>query len=75
MLNFLGLMGGGMPAGGAIGKEEEEKAAPPEIFDLGADAGAVLICEDLAGGPVFDLVKLKWLNGEYIRMLSEAGIL
>jgi glutamyl-tRNA synthetase len=22
------------------------------------------------GGPVFDLVKLKWLNGEYIRKLS-----
>jgi glutamyl-tRNA synthetase len=23
------------------------------------------------GGPVFDLVKLKWLNGEYLRALSE----
>ena len=22
------------------------------------------------GGPIFDLVKLKWLNGEYLRKLS-----
>src|SRR5665213_2033847 len=27
------------------------------------------------GGPVFDLVKLKWLNGEYIRKLSPDNVL
>ena len=25
------------------------------------------------GGPVFDLTKLKWLNGEYLRTLSPEG--
>ena len=73
MLNFLGLMGGGMPAGGAIGKEEEEKAAPPEIFNLATMLEKFSFAKISLGGPVFDLVKLKWLNGEYIRKLSEDG--
>jgi glutamyl-tRNA synthetase len=63
VLNFLGLMGGGMPAG-------TDKAVQVEIFDLPGmlerfDFGKISL-----GGPVFDLVKLKWLNGEYIRALS-----
>ena len=63
VLNFLGLMGGGMPAG-------TDKAVPVEIFDLPRmleqfDFGKISL-----GGPVFDLVKLKWLNGEYIRALN-----
>jgi glutamyl-tRNA synthetase len=70
LLNFLGLMGGGMPAGGAVGKEEEEKAAPPEIFDLPQMLEKFSFEKISLGGPVFDLVKLKWLNGEYIRKLT-----
>jgi glutamyl-tRNA synthetase len=63
VLNFLGLMGGGMPAG-------TNKAVQVEIFDLPGmlerfDFGKISL-----GGPVFDLVKLKWLNGEYIRALA-----
>ena len=63
MLNFLGLMGGGMPA-------PTEKNDTAEIFTLPRmleqfDFGKISL-----GGPVFDLVKLKWLNGEYLRKLT-----
>ena len=62
MLNFLGLMGGGMPA-------PTEKNDTAEIFDLPRMMEKFDFERISLGGPVFDLVKLKWLNGEYIRKL------
>src|SRR5579875_3004272 len=71
MINFLGLMGGGMP-----------HATEQEIVSKGLDtkqADLFTIDEMLErfdfsrislGGPVFDLVKLSWMNGEYLRKLS-----
>jgi len=76
VINFLGLMGGGMPA-----PTEAEAAAKPsgtpaaksseaDIFTL-ADMVARFRMESIRlGGPVFDLTKLKWLNGEYLRALT-----
>ena len=76
MINFLGLMGGGMPA-----PTEAEAAAKPsgtpaaksseaDIFTL-ADMVARFDVKNIRlGGPVFDLTKLKWLNGEYLRALT-----
>jgi glutamyl-tRNA synthetase len=82
MINFLGLMGGGMPAGGATDTEAaSQPAAKPasgapsksseaDIFTL-ADMVARFRMESIRlGGPVFDLTKLKWLNGEYLRALA-----
>ena len=63
MLNFLGLMGGGMPA-------PTEKNDTAEIFDLPRMLEKFDFEKISLGGPVFDLVKLKWLNGEYIRKLT-----
>jgi glutamyl-tRNA synthetase len=63
VLNFLGLMGGGMPA-------PTEKHDTAEIFDLAAMLARFDFAKISLGGPVFDLIKLKWLNGEYIRALS-----
>jgi glutamyl-tRNA synthetase len=63
LLNFLGLMGGGMPNdinGGT------EKFTLPEMVEHFEVKNIRL------GGPVFDLTKLKWLNGEYIRALAPA---
>ena len=57
MLNFLGLMGGGMPA-------------DREIFTLSDMVERFEFPRISLGGPVFDLTKLKWLNGEYLRALS-----
>ena len=57
MLNFLGLMGGGMP---------EDR----EIFTLAGMVEHFEFPSISLGGPVFDLTKLKWLNGEYLRALS-----
>ena len=57
MLNFLGLMGGGMPA-------------DKEIFTLSDMVERFEFPRISLGGPVFDLTKLKWLNGEYLRALS-----
>ena len=59
LLNFLGLMGGGMPA-------PTEKNDTAEIFDLPRMLELFDFAKISLGGPVFDLVKLKWLNGEYI---------
>ena len=116
MINFLGLMGGGMPAAdsqagknaGAPYLDSEmwasgasptapahlkqtstpppaaepapnqptaKPGAPPksseaDIFTL-ADMVARFRMESIRlGGPVFDLTKLKWLNGEYLRALT-----
>ncbi|MGH9406476.1 MAG: glutamate--tRNA ligase [Terriglobia bacterium] len=54
LLNYLGLMAWSMPAG-------EEKFSLPEMvsqFELERVS---------LGGPVFDLTKLNWLNGRWIR--------
>ncbi|HET9784518.1 MAG TPA: glutamate--tRNA ligase [Terriglobales bacterium] len=63
LVNFLGLLGGGMPV-------SEEKEA--EKFSL-ADMFARFQFEQIRlGGPVFDLEKLRWLNGLYLRALAPA---
>jgi glutamyl-tRNA synthetase len=54
LLNFLGLMGWSMPDG-------EEKFSLEELCQK-------LQLEKISlGGPVFDVAKLRWLNGRYIR--------
>lgn len=56
--NYLGRMGWSMP---------DER----EIFSL-EDMTAAFSLERISlGGPVFDVEKLNWLNGEYLRALSE----
>jgi glutamyl-tRNA synthetase len=67
VLNFLGLMGGGMPAGGKIDQAKDFQA---EIFHLPQMLEQFHFERISLGGPVFDLVKLKWLNGEYLRALT-----
>ena len=54
LLNYLGMMGWTMPNG-------EEK------FSLDEMAKNFDIKRVSLGGPVFDLAKLSWLNGRYIR--------
>jgi glutamyl-tRNA synthetase len=54
LLNYLGMMGWTMPNG-------EEK------FSLSEMAAQFDIKRVSLGGPVFDLAKLSWLNGRYIR--------
>jgi glutamyl-tRNA synthetase len=71
MLNFLGLMGGGM----AQPTEEEIvskglNTKEGDIFSLPEMLAKFDFTRISLGGPVFDLVKLKWLNGEYLRKLS-----
>ena len=61
VINFLGLMGGGMPA---------EMTNANEKFTLDEMIRNFDIKNIRLGGPVFDLTKLKWLNGEYLRALS-----
>jgi glutamyl-tRNA synthetase len=61
MINFLGLMGGGMPDGTGPVAEKFTLAEMVERFD---------VKNIRLGGPVFDLTKLKWLNGEYLRALT-----
>jgi glutamyl-tRNA synthetase len=61
IINFLGLMGGGMPADFNNGTEQ---------FTLPEMVANFVFTNIRVGGPVFDLTKLKWLNGEYLRKLS-----
>ncbi len=61
IINFLGLMGGGMPSDINGGTEQFSLAEMVEHF---------VFTDIRLGGPVFDLTKLKWLNGEYLRKLS-----
>ncbi len=79
MLNFLGLMGGGMPAGGAdqnlSGAEARAANLAAEIFSLAQMLERFDFERISLGGPVFDLDKLKWLNGEYLRAPLARGLL
>jgi glutamyl-tRNA synthetase len=59
MLNFLGLMGGGLSSDG---KEE--------LFSLEEMKQAFELSRIGMTGPVFDLQKLEWLNGVWMRKLS-----
>jgi glutamyl-tRNA synthetase len=71
MLNFLGLMGGGM----AQPTEQEIvskglNTKEGDIFSLAEMLEKYDFARISLGGPVFDTVKLRWLNGEYIRKQS-----
>jgi glutamyl-tRNA synthetase len=73
MINFLGLMGGGMPAPtaeSAAPGQPVAKASEADIFTLSDMIARFDVKNIRLGGPVFDLTKLKWLNGEYIRALA-----
>ncbi len=61
LLNFLALMGWSMPDG-------------REIFTLDEMIESFSFERISLGGPVFDLQKLEWLNGMYIRQLSPAAL-
>ncbi|MEZ5597482.1 MAG: glutamate--tRNA ligase [Pseudomonadales bacterium] len=56
LLNYLGMMGWSMPDEREIFSADEMTA----VFDLRRVS---------LGGPVFDLAKLSWLNGQYLRNL------
>jgi glutamyl-tRNA synthetase len=58
VLNYLALMGWSHP---------DQK----EIFPLTEFIDKVELTDFQAVGPAFDVVKLEWMNGEYIRMMSE----
>ena len=61
LLNFLGLMGWSMP---------DER----EMFSLDEMIEAFTFDRLSLGGPVFDLQKLDWLNGIYLRQLSPEAL-
>ena len=62
MLNYLALMGWSMP------DEREE-------FTLEEFVEAFTLERISLGGPVFDVEKLTWLNGKYLRRLSPPELL
>jgi glutamyl-tRNA synthetase len=62
MLNYLALMGWAMP------DEREE-------FTLDEFVEAFTLERISLGGPVFDVEKLRWLNGKYLRRLSPKELL
>ena len=69
LINFLGLMGGGMPqTSGTI--EDKTQAKTADLFTLPEMIERFSFANISLGGPVFDLVKLKWMNGEYLRALN-----
>ncbi|MEY8205296.1 MAG: glutamate--tRNA ligase [Bermanella sp.] len=57
VLNYLGRMGWSMP-------DESEKFSRQEMFD-NFDILRVSL-----GGPIFDVEKLSWLNGQWLKALS-----
>jgi glutamyl-tRNA synthetase len=57
LVNYLGTMGWSMP-------DEREIFSPAEMADDFA------LNKIHLGGPVFDMAKLSWLNGQYLRKLE-----
>ena len=71
LLNFLGLMGGGMAQPTEqeiVSRGIDTKLA--DVFSLADMLERYDFHRISLGGPVFDLTKLKWLNGEYLRAMS-----
>jgi glutamyl-tRNA synthetase len=62
MLNYLALMGWTMP---------DER----EVFTLDEFVANFELSDIRLGGPVFDLTKLGWFNGRYLRELSTGELL
>jgi glutamyl-tRNA synthetase len=62
LLNYLALMGWTMP-------DERDQFSRDEF------TAALRLSDISLGGPVFDLEKLNWLNGKYIRELDADGLL
>src|SRR5512134_567666 len=62
MLNYLALMGWAMP-------DEHEEFSVAEFVE------AFTLERISLGGPVFDLEKLTWLNGRYLRRLTPRQLL
>jgi glutamyl-tRNA synthetase len=62
MLNFLALMGW------SIGEDRE-------MFTVDEMIGSFSFDRVKTSGPVFDMQKLEWLNGEYIRSLTPEELL
>lgn len=60
LVNYLGMMGWTMPDG----REKFSQREMVEHFDIGRVS---------LGGPVFDIEKLNWLNGKYIRENLDDG--
>ncbi len=71
MLNFLGLMGGGMaqPTEAEI-VSQSLNMKESDLFTLADMRERYDFSRISLGGPVFDLAKLRWMNGEYIRKLA-----
>jgi glutamyl-tRNA synthetase len=75
VINFLGLMGGGMSESGnpetaAVAAVPSGKPSEADIFSLEDMLARFRVDKIRLGGPVFDLTKLKWLNGEYLRRIT-----
>jgi glutamyl-tRNA synthetase len=62
LLNFLGLLLAAAPEG-------EEVFGLPELIER-LDLAKISL-----GGPVFDVAKLDWLNGQYLRKLTTAELI
>jgi glutamyl-tRNA synthetase len=62
LLNFLGLLLAPAPEG-------------EEIFDVATLTQRLDLAKISLGGPVFDVAKLDWLNGQYLRVLSTDELL
>lgn len=62
MLNYLALMGWSMPDG-------------REVFDLDEFVANMTLDRISLGGPIFDIDKLRWLNGKHLRALGPEKVL
>ena len=62
LVNYLGMMGWSMP-------DEREIFTPQDMAD-DFELSSIHL-----GGPVFDLEKLSWLNGQYLRQLDADGFM
>ncbi|GAC1577362.1 MAG: glutamate--tRNA ligase [Candidatus Elarobacter sp.] len=62
LMNFLGLLLSPAPEG-------------EEVFDIPQLGERLDLAKISLGGPVFDIAKLDWLNGQYLRMLTSGELL
>lgn len=66
MVNYLATLGWSFP-----GKQGENRSDTIDIFSLRDAIQVFDISKVQKSAPIFDFEKLRWMNGEYIRMKSD----
>ena len=72
MVNYLATLGWSIPD--SVIKEHKQQGLAEEVISLAELISYFDLSNVKSSAPIFNIEKLKWLNGEYIRNLSDGQL-